>query len=80
MESAIVSCCDAFNAMTTDRSYRAAMSLDEAIEELRQRRQQFSPDVVQALMRVLRRTRSRPGPAARVWWRPPRRVRCGRPL
>ena len=31
VESAIVSCCDAFNAMTTDRSYRAAMSLDEAI-------------------------------------------------
>ena len=29
--SAIVCCCDAFNAMTTDRSYRAAMSLDEAI-------------------------------------------------
>jgi HD-GYP domain-containing protein (c-di-GMP phosphodiesterase class II) len=55
VESAIVSCCDAFNAMTTDRSYRAAMSLDEAIEELQANAgSQFSPAVVDALMRVLR--------------------------
>jgi HD-GYP domain-containing protein (c-di-GMP phosphodiesterase class II) len=55
VESAIVSCCDAFNAMTTDRSYRAAMSLDEAIEELQANAgTQFSPAVVDALMRVLR--------------------------
>jgi HD-GYP domain-containing protein (c-di-GMP phosphodiesterase class II) len=55
VESSIVSCCDAFNAMTTDRSYRAAMSLDEAIEELQAHAgTQFSPDVVEALMRVLR--------------------------
>jgi HD-GYP domain-containing protein (c-di-GMP phosphodiesterase class II) len=55
VESAIVSCCDAFNAMTTDRSYRAAMSLDEAIEELEANAgTQFSPAVVDALMRVLK--------------------------
>jgi HD-GYP domain-containing protein (c-di-GMP phosphodiesterase class II) len=55
VESSIVSCCDAFNAMTTDRSYRTAMSLDEAIEELQANAgTQFSPDVVDALMRVLR--------------------------
>lgn len=55
VESSIVSCCDAFNAMTTDRSYRAAMSLDEAIEELQANAgSQFSPAVVDALMRVLR--------------------------
>jgi HD-GYP domain-containing protein (c-di-GMP phosphodiesterase class II) len=54
VESAIVSCCDAFNAMTTDRSYRAAMSLEEALEEVTANAgTQFSPDVVQALMRVL---------------------------
>jgi HD-GYP domain-containing protein (c-di-GMP phosphodiesterase class II) len=54
VESAIVSCCDAFNAMTTDRSYRAAMSLDEALEEvIANAGTQFSPDVVGALMRVL---------------------------
>jgi putative nucleotidyltransferase with HDIG domain len=52
--SAIVCCCDAFNAMTTDRSYRDAMSLDEAIEELQANSgTQFSPAVVEALLRVL---------------------------
>jgi putative nucleotidyltransferase with HDIG domain len=55
VESAIVSCCDAFNAMTTDRSYRAAMSLHEAITELQANSgSQFSPVVVDALIRVLR--------------------------
>jgi HD-GYP domain-containing protein (c-di-GMP phosphodiesterase class II) len=55
VESAIVSCCDAFNAMTTDRSYRAAMGLEEAIEELQANAgNQFSPAVVEALLRVLR--------------------------
>jgi putative nucleotidyltransferase with HDIG domain len=54
VESAIVSCCDAFNAMTTDRSYRAAMALDEALDELRANAgTQFSPVVVDALVRVL---------------------------
>ena len=55
VESAIVSCCDAFNAMTTDRSYRAAMSLDEAMDELRQHAgTQFSPAVVDALVGILK--------------------------
>jgi HD-GYP domain-containing protein (c-di-GMP phosphodiesterase class II) len=54
VESAIVSCCDAFNAMTTDRSYRSAMSFPEAMDELRRGAgTQFSPDVVDALIRVL---------------------------
>jgi HD-GYP domain-containing protein (c-di-GMP phosphodiesterase class II) len=54
VESAIVSCCDAFNAMTTDRSYRAAMSLDEAVDELRRNAgTQFGPAVVDALIGIL---------------------------
>jgi putative nucleotidyltransferase with HDIG domain len=54
VESAIVSCCDAFNAMTTDRSYRSAMSFPEAMDELRLGAgTQFSPDAVDALIRVL---------------------------
>jgi HD-GYP domain-containing protein (c-di-GMP phosphodiesterase class II) len=54
VESTIVSCCDAFNAMTTDRSYRSAMSLEEAIDELQANAgTQFNPAVVAALMRVL---------------------------
>jgi HD-GYP domain-containing protein (c-di-GMP phosphodiesterase class II) len=54
VESAIVACCDAFNAMTTDRSYRAAMSLQEAIDELLANAgTQFSPAVVDALLLIL---------------------------
>jgi HD-GYP domain-containing protein (c-di-GMP phosphodiesterase class II) len=52
----IVCCCDAFNAMRTDRSYRKAMPLEAAIEELeRTRGTQFDPDVVDALIAVQRR-------------------------
>jgi HD-GYP domain-containing protein (c-di-GMP phosphodiesterase class II) len=54
VESSIVSCCDAFNAMTTDRSYRAAMSLDEALGELQANSgTQFDPRVVESLVRVI---------------------------
>ena len=56
LEATIVSCCDAFNAMTTDRSYRAAMSLDEALEEVRRcSGTHFNPAVVDALLRVAAR-------------------------
>jgi HD-GYP domain-containing protein (c-di-GMP phosphodiesterase class II) len=49
----IVCCCDAFNAMTTTRSYRAAMSTAEARAELEQNRgTQFDPDVVDAVLAV----------------------------
>ena len=51
--------------MTTDRSYRAAMSLDEALEELQANAgTQFSPAVVEALMRVLD---GGPGHGRRAW-------------
>jgi len=47
----VVSCCDAYNAMTSDRSYRAAMSPDAAVAELgRVRGTQFDPQVVDALI------------------------------
>ena len=50
----IVACCDAFNAMTTDRSYRKAMPLDEAVAELRRSSgTQFDPRVVDALIASL---------------------------
>jgi HD-GYP domain-containing protein (c-di-GMP phosphodiesterase class II) len=49
----IVACCDAFNAMTTDRSYRKALPLSEALAELeRGRGTQFDPRVVDALLAV----------------------------
>ncbi|MCW3012424.1 MAG: metal dependent phosphohydrolase [Solirubrobacterales bacterium] len=50
----IISCCDAFSAITTDRSYRRARSTEEAITELRKcAGTQFDPVVVQAVIDVL---------------------------
>ena len=50
----IVACCDAFNAMTSDRSYRKAMPLEEAVAELRAASgTQFDPVVVDALIESL---------------------------
>jgi putative nucleotidyltransferase with HDIG domain len=55
-EATIVSCCDAFNAMTTDRSYRKAMTTQEALDELRRcSGTHFNPAVVDALLRVAER-------------------------
>ena len=52
----IVACCDAFNAMTSDRSYRKALPFEEARAELRRERgRQFDPRVVDALVAVLDR-------------------------
>jgi putative nucleotidyltransferase with HDIG domain len=52
----IVSACDAFNAMTTDRSYRKALPLEVAIAELHDNSgTQFAPDVVDALVAVITR-------------------------
>jgi HD-GYP domain-containing protein (c-di-GMP phosphodiesterase class II) len=53
VEARIVACCDAFNAMTTDRPYRAALPLAEALGELRAHRgTQFDPAVVDALLDI----------------------------
>jgi HD-GYP domain-containing protein (c-di-GMP phosphodiesterase class II) len=47
----IVACCDAYNAMTTDRSYRKALPQHEAVAELRRSAgTQFDPVVVDALI------------------------------
>ncbi len=39
-EASVVAACDAFNAMTTDRSYRRARSPEAALDELRAARRQ----------------------------------------
>ena len=50
----IICVCDAYSAMTTDRSYRAAMPRAEAFAELRREAgRQFDPDVVEALLKVV---------------------------
>jgi HD-GYP domain-containing protein (c-di-GMP phosphodiesterase class II) len=44
---------DAFDAITTDRPYRAAVSLEEALARLREAAgTQFAPDAVDALHQV----------------------------
>jgi putative nucleotidyltransferase with HDIG domain len=54
LEARIVSCCDAFNAMTTTRSYRRAMPVSAALAELRDNAgTQFDERVVDALVRVV---------------------------
>ena len=51
----IVCCCDAYNAMTTDRPYRAALPPAEALAEVeRNSGTQFDPRVVEALADVVR--------------------------
>jgi len=57
IEARIVCACDAFNAMTTTRSYRSAMSVSEATAELeRCAGSQFDPRVAECLLRVVART------------------------
>jgi putative nucleotidyltransferase with HDIG domain len=52
--SRIVSACDAYDAMTSDRPYRAALTPREAIEELeRGAGRQFDPEVVAVLASVV---------------------------
>jgi HD-GYP domain-containing protein (c-di-GMP phosphodiesterase class II) len=54
IEARIVTCCDAFSAMTTNRSYRKAMSTEAAIEELRRcAGTQFDPEVVVTLIELV---------------------------
>jgi response regulator RpfG family c-di-GMP phosphodiesterase len=56
LASQIAFVCDAFHAMTSDRPYRAAMSVAEAMQELRGHAgTQFAPGPAAALLRVLER-------------------------
>lgn len=52
----IVGCCDAFNAMTSDRPYRDALSVQEAIAEVRANTgTQFDPTAAGALLTLIPR-------------------------
>jgi HD-GYP domain-containing protein (c-di-GMP phosphodiesterase class II) len=55
----IVRCCDAFSAMTTDRSYRKALPVADAVAELRRcSGTDFDPAVVQALVATVEQSDS----------------------
>jgi HD-GYP domain-containing protein (c-di-GMP phosphodiesterase class II) len=50
----IIAAADALEAMTADRVYRRALTLDEAMQELRREKgKQFDPSVSDALLRIL---------------------------
>jgi HD-GYP domain-containing protein (c-di-GMP phosphodiesterase class II) len=55
IEARIICACDAYNAMTTDRPYRPALELAEALAELRRNAgSQFDPRVAAALVQHVR--------------------------
>ena len=56
LEAAIIGLADAWDAMTTDRPYARALSLNDALMQIRTGRgKQFSPSVVDAFIEVARR-------------------------
>ncbi len=56
----IVACCDALQAITSDRPYRRRAGIDDAIAELRAASgEQFDHGVVEALAEVVRRKQAR---------------------
>jgi putative nucleotidyltransferase with HDIG domain len=59
VEACVVGLADAWDAMTTDRPYRPAMSVEAAAAEVQRcRGTQFAPDVVDAFFAAFRRQRS----------------------
>ncbi|WP_433327300.1 HD-GYP domain-containing protein [Spirillospora sp. CA-294931] len=61
----VISVADAFDSMTSTRSYRAARTITEAVEELRRGAgDHFDPDIVEAFLRALERD----------GWEPPKPV------
>lgn len=57
LEASIIATADAFDALTSTRRYRMAMSQQEAFEELRaDTTGRFYPDVIDALEKALERT------------------------
>ncbi len=54
LEARVIACCDTWNAMRTDRSYRRALAPEVAVAELLScSGSQFDPRVVDALIRVV---------------------------
>ncbi|HEY2771991.1 MAG TPA: HD-GYP domain-containing protein, partial [Solirubrobacteraceae bacterium] len=54
LEARIIACCDAWNAMRTDRAYRKALDYDVAVAELiTNAGRQFDPEVVEQLCTVI---------------------------
>ena len=63
IEARVVCCCDAYNAMTTTRPYRTALSTDVALEEVRRNAgTQFDPRIAATLVRLVEQGAVRTAP------------------
>ena len=79
IEARIISACDTWSAMTTDRSYRAAMPIEVAAEELRScAGTQLDPQVVAAALAVVQPETGETEFVATVDDQDARRRGCGR--
>ena len=64
LASCIIFACDSFHAMISDRPYRAALGIREALEEIgRNSGTQFCPNIVRALFEVVNEGRQAKGEA-----------------
>ena len=64
LEARIVTCCDSWNAMRTDRAYRRALAPETALGELRANAGlQFDPHIVEVLTAIVSETAETPAPA-----------------
>ncbi|MEA2210260.1 MAG: hypothetical protein QOF83_208 [Solirubrobacteraceae bacterium] len=67
LEARIVSCCDAWNAMRTDRSYRRALPYAQAMSQMHENTgTQFDPTVVRALLATVIQDSAAPADLART--------------
>jgi HD-GYP domain-containing protein (c-di-GMP phosphodiesterase class II) len=65
LEARIITCCDSWNAMRTDRSYRRALSYEVARTEIEANAgRQFDPQVTSAFLRAIQTTDPEPAPPA----------------
>jgi HD-GYP domain-containing protein (c-di-GMP phosphodiesterase class II) len=61
LEARIITCCDSWNAMRTDRTYRKALPIDVALAELKENSGvQFDPQIVSALVEIIEAQAERP--------------------
>jgi putative nucleotidyltransferase with HDIG domain len=55
LETCVLTIADSFDAMTTDRPYRKALTVEEALDEIRKNSgTQFNPDIVEISVKVLK--------------------------
>lgn len=58
----IIAVADAFEAMTSERAYRAALSIEDAMQELQKNvGTQFDPEIVQTFLKIIKRQKIRLG-------------------